>query len=182
MSTDTTPDTYTPSQRALHWVMAASIAALAPIGWLMSDADPDGAARLWLSRAHAGLGASLGVLLLARIVIRLRAPKVREVHATTSYQRVAMRVVHLGLYVVLALVLVSGSVTSVAGDWVSFLLGEAAHAPDLHALPPREGHELFVFTLLGLTVLHVGGVMLHEVRKGGTLRRMLPGMGSAARE
>jgi cytochrome b561 len=36
-----------------------------------------------------------------------------------------------------------------------------------------------VFLTIVLSVLHIGGVVLHEVRKGGTLRRMLPGAGVA---
>ncbi|MFO0715051.1 MAG: cytochrome b/b6 domain-containing protein [Sandaracinus sp.] len=179
MSTETAPATYSRAQIVLHWAMAAMIVALAPIGWIMSDADPDGALRLWLSRAHWGLGVGLGLLLVARIVVRLRAPKVADVHDTTPPQRIAMRVVHLGLYATIAMLLVSGTATSILGDWPSYLFGATAHAPDLHAIEPREGHELFVFLTIVLSVLHIGGVVLHEVRKGGTLRRMLPGAGVA---
>lgn len=182
MTTSSTPSTYSAAERGLHWAMAALLAALAPIGWLMSDADPGGATRLWLSRAHAGLGMLLGVLLVVRIVTRLRAPKLPEVHGTTSIQRLAMRGVHVGLYVAIALVIVSGNATSLLGDWPAYLLGSTAAAPDLHEIAPREGHEVGVFLLLALTVAHVGGVMLHEVRKGGTLRRMLPGAGSAPKD
>lgn len=179
MSTDTAPTTYSPAQRALHWAMAALIALLAPIGWLMSDADPDGAARLWLSRAHAGLGMTLGLLLIARVVTRVRAAKVAELPGSTSPQRMLMRVIHGGIYAALVVTLISGNATSILGDWPSYLFGSTPSAPDLHPIVHREGHERFVFALLGLTLLHVGGVVLHEIRKGGALRRMLPGWGRA---
>jgi cytochrome b561 len=175
MTTETAPQSYSRAQIALHWAMAALIAALAPIGWLMSDADPDGAARLWLSRAHAGLGMVLGLLLVARIVTRFRAPKVAELPGSTSLQRGVMRAVHVGIYAVMVLILVSGNATSILGDWPAYLLGSTPSAPDLHPIQHREGHERFVFALLGLTFLHVAGVMLHQVRKGGALARMLPG-------
>lgn len=175
MTTETAPQSYSRAQMALHWAMAGLIAALAPIGWLMSDADPDGAARLWLSRAHAGLGMLLGLLLLARIVTRFRAPKVAELPGSTSLQRGVMRAVHIGIYAALVLILMSGNATSIVGGWPAYLLGSTPSAPDLHPIPHREGHELFVFALLGLTFLHVAGVMLHQVRKGGALSRMLPG-------
>ncbi len=179
MTTDTTTQSYSPAQRALHWAMAALIVLLAPIGWLMSDADPDGAARLWLSRAHAGLGMTLGVLLFARIVTRVRAPKVAELPGSTSPQRLLMRVIHIGIYATLVVTLISGNATSILGDWPSYLLGNTPSAPDLHPIVHREGHERVVFALLGLTLLHVAGVGLHEIRKGGALRRMLPGWGRA---
>lgn len=179
MTPETAPQTYSRAQRALHWAMAALIAALAPIGWLMSDADPDGAARLWLSRAHAGLGMTLGLLLVARIVTRVRAPRPAELPGSTASQRTLMRVIHGGIYAVLVVTLISGNATSILGDWPAYLLGSTPSAPDLHPIVHREGHERFVFGLLGLTLLHVAGVMLHEIRKGGALRRMWPGMGRA---
>ncbi|GAB4204417.1 MAG: hypothetical protein OHK0013_19330 [Sandaracinaceae bacterium] len=179
MSTENAPEAYSRVQIALHWSMGALIFALVPMGFVMSDADPHGAMRLWLSRAHAGLGTLLGALLVARAVVRLRAPKVAELPGSTPIQRAAMRVVHVGIYLALAAVLLSGSAASFLGDWPAYLFGQTPGAPDLHDIPPREGHETFVFALLGLTLTHVGGVVLHEIRKGGALRRMLPGMGTA---
>jgi cytochrome b561 len=181
MTTETTPQAYSRAQIALHWTMGALIVVLVPMGLVMSDADPDGALRLWLSRAHAGLGMLLGALLVARAVVRLRAPKVAELPGSTPVQRTAMRVVHVGIYLALAAVLFSGSATSFLGDWPAYLFGRTPSAPDLHEIPPREGHETFVFALLGLTLMHVAGVVLHEIRKGGAIRRMLPGVGSAPR-
>ncbi len=169
---------YSNRQIALHWLMGGLLFALAVIGFVMSDAEPEGALRLWLSRAHAVLGVSMGALLLARIVIRFRSPPVAELPHSTGPQRTLMKVVHVGIYVALALVLFSGMATSILGDWSSYLLGSVPSAPDLHEIPPREGHELFVFALLGLVGAHVAGVVMHEVRKGGALRRMLPGASS----
>ena len=52
--------------------------------------------------------------------------------------------------------------------------GALAAAPELESLASREVHEVLVFALLGLVALHVGGVVLQQVRRGGIARRMVP--------
>ncbi|MBX3129347.1 MAG: hypothetical protein KF718_21695 [Polyangiaceae bacterium] len=68
----------------------------------------------------------------------------------------------------------TGFVTGARSAWPDYLRGQLAEAPALEALASREAHEVLVFALLGLVLLHVGGVMLQQVRKGGVLRRMVP--------
>jgi len=88
------------------------------------------------------------------------------------------------LYAVTFAVGASGIITGALSAWPDYLRGQLAEAPALEALAPRQAHEALVFALLGLVLLHVGGVMLQQVRKGGVLGRMVPflGGGSAVRE
>lgn len=173
--------TYGSTRIALHWISAALVVSLAAVGFLMSDADPESALRLWLSRAHAVLGVTTGVVLLARLAARVRAPALAPLPMSPT-RRWVMRAVHAGIYLTLFAALASGVGTSIAGDWPGYLLGSTPAAPDLHALAPREGHELFAFVLLGLIGAHVVGVLLHESRHGGALRRMLPARPGARAE
>jgi cytochrome b561 len=158
----------------LHWAMAGLIVALLAVGFLMSGADPESATRLWLSRAHVALGVSTGVALIARVIVRRRSAPVAPL-PMSGVRRALQRVVHGGIYAALFAMLASGIATCALGDWSSYVVfGTATSAPDLHAIAPREGHELFAFALMGLIGVHVAGVLLHQVRLGGALRRMLP--------
>lgn len=165
---------YSTAQRALHWITAALVVALVTIGLVMSGADPDGAMRLGLSRAHAVLGITTGLVMIARLVLKLRGPKVTPLPMPPA-RRGLLRVVHAAIYIVLFAILASGMGTANLGDWHPYLRGETASAPDLHALVSREVHEVLVFTLLGLVATHVIGVLLFEVQHRGALARMLPG-------
>jgi len=154
--------------------MAAMLAALLAVGFVMTDADPDSPARLWLSRAHVALGVGTGLAVVARLIVRRRSAPIAPLPMAPA-RRVLLRAVHGGIYVALFALLVSGVATCALGDWSSYVVfGTTASAPDLHAIPPRQGHEVFAFALITLVGLHVAGVMLHEVRLGGALRRMLP--------
>ena len=84
---------------------------------------------------------------------------------------------HALLYAVTFAIGASGFVTGARSEWPDYLRGQLAEAPALETLASREAHEVLVFALLGLVLLHVGGVMLQQVRKGGVLRRMVPFLG-----
>ncbi len=158
----------------LHWAMAGLIVALLAVGFLMTGADPESATRLWLSRAHVALGVVTGVSLIARVIVRRRSAPIEPLPMSGA-RRALMRGVHGGIYVALFALLASGMATSLLGDWASYVVsGTTTRAPDLHAIAPRGGHELFAFGLMGLVGVHVVGVLLHQIRLGGSLRRMLP--------
>lgn len=169
---------YSRAQAALHWLTAALLVALVVIGFVMTGAEPESALRLGLSRAHALLGGATAVTLVARLLVRARSPKVDPLPMSRP-RRALMRAVHLAMYLALLAVLASGVATSVGGDWASYLLGQAPSAPDLGALHPRQGHGRLVVALMILIGAHVVGVLVHEVRHGGALRRMLAPRGGA---
>lgn len=84
---------------------------------------------------------------------------------------------HALLYAVTFAIGASGFVTGARSEWPDYLRGQLAEAPALEALVSRQAHGALVFVLLGLVLLHVGGVMLQQARTGGVLRRMVPFLG-----
>jgi cytochrome b561 len=170
------PDTHPKTLVALHWAMAAALVGMLAVGFLMTRADPDGPARLWLSRAHVALGVSVGLGLVTRLVVRTRS--VTAPLPMPAPRAALKRVVQGGLYAVLFALIASGISTCLLGDWSSYVVfGTTLSAPDLSAIRPRQGHGIFVYVLLGLVATHVAGVVLYEARIGGALRRMLPTRG-----
>lgn len=163
--------TWSRGHAALHWSAALLVVALAALGFVMSDADPAGEARLWMSRAHVGLGWTLVFVTLARLVSR-RRQNVEPIAMAPMHRRAASWI-EGATYLFVLLAALSGIGTVVTGGWASYL-GGGVPAPDLEALLAREAHESFVFALLGLALTHAAGVVIHELRVGGALRRMLP--------
>jgi cytochrome b561 len=162
---------------ALHWLAAALIVGLATAGFVMTDLPADSSARLLISRLHTLGGAALMLLTVVRLVVRRRGPAVRPLPVSELHRR-GVGVIHALLYVVTFAIGVSGFVTGARSAWPDYLRGQLAVTPALEALASRQAHEALVFVLLGLVLLHVGGVMLEQVRTGGVLGRMVPFLGS----
>ena len=161
---------------ALHWLAATLIVGLATAGFVMTGLPADSSGRLLISRTHTLGGATLMLLTVTRLVVRRRGPAVRPLPVSELHRR-GVGVIHALLYAVTFAVGASGFVTGARSAWPDYLRGQLAEAPALEALASRQAHEALVLTLLGLILLHVGGVMLQQVRRGAVLRRMVPFMG-----
>jgi cytochrome b561 len=158
---------------ALHWVGAFFIVGLATVGFVMTDLPADSPRRLLLSRMHTLGGAALMLLTVTRLVVRRRGPAVQPLPLSDLHRR-GVGAIHALIYAVTFGIGASGFATGAQSAWPDYLKGVVAAAPKLGALASRELHEALVFALGGLVLLHVGGVMLQQVRKGGVLRRMAP--------
>jgi cytochrome b561 len=161
---------------ALHWLAATFIVGMATAGFVMTDLPDDSSGRLLISRMHTLGGATLMLLTVARLVVRRRGPAVRPLPVSELHRR-GVGVIHALLYAVTFAIGASGFVTGARSEWPDYLRGQLAEAPALEALASRQVHEALVFALLGLVLLHVGGVMLQQVRTGGVLRRVGPFLG-----
>ena len=158
---------------ALHWFGAMLIVGLATAGFVMTDLPADSSVRLLLSRMHTLGGATLMAVTVARLLVRRRGPGVTPLPVSELHRR-GVGVIHSLLYAVTFAIGASGFVTGARSAWPDYLRGQLTKTPALEALASRQAHEVLVFALLGLVLLHVGGVMLQQVRKGGVLRRMVP--------
>lgn len=157
----------------LHWVSAGIVVMLGVMGFVMTDLPADSSLRLLLSRSHTAFGFALMALTVARLVARWRG-KSPEPLPLTPLHRQGIRVVDGLIYATMFGLGASGAMTGLRTAWPQYIRGEIAMAPDLHHVPSREVHETLVIVLLSLVALHVGGVIVHEVRRGGALRRMFP--------
>ena len=158
---------------AIHWLAAALIVGLATAGFVMTDLPADSSGRLLISRLHTLGGATLMLLTVARLVVRRRSPPIAPLPLSDLHRR-GVGAIHALLYAVTFAIGLSGFVTGATSAWPDYLRGALAEAPELESLASREAHEVLVFALLGLVALHVGGVVLQQVRRGGIARRMVP--------
>ncbi len=158
---------------ALHWLVAALLGGLVVVGFRLADLPDGDASRLWPGRLHSATGMVVGALMLARLVVRRRGPAPEPLPMPTLHRR-GVGAVHGALYVTVLAMVVSGMAMALGSDWGAFVRGDLAVPPKLAGLWVREGHELVGFGVLGLVAAHVVGVLVQQVRKGGTLRRMVP--------
>lgn len=168
---------YAAPARLLHWLMAALLVALVALGFYMSSL-PVGAGRSELITLHKSLGLTAGLLFLLRLGWRLghAAPPLSTLPA---WQRIAARLTHALLYVLMLALPLTGYLRSVFSPypvrWFGWPLPTWA-GPDksLNALFGT-AHEWLVYALLTLVALHLLALLQHGSRgEHFILRRMWP--------
>lgn len=159
-ATTTAPTGYSRLQIALHWLAFVLIAQQYLFHDAISDAWDrirDGAEAAFdpLVLAHVAGGALVLIFTAWRLSLRARrgVPPAIE---SSRMQALLARLTHLGLYALMILMPISGSVAWFGGV-------EAA----------AQGHNLLKVLLLALIVLHVVGALYHQfILRDGTLLRM----------
>lgn len=155
------PTGYSRLQIALHWLVFALIAQQ----YLFKDAMSAAWNRITdgleaagfepLVLAHVAGGALVMIFALWRLTLRARRGVPRAIEAS-KVQGILAKLTHVGLYALMILMPLSGSVAWFGGV-------EAA----------AQGHNVLKIVLLALVALHVVGALYHQfVLRDGTLARM----------
>jgi cytochrome b561 len=160
----------------LHWITATLVVMLWTLGQTI-DFFPKGAPKIDARSTHFLLGATLGVVLLVRIGWRASAGRSLPV-ANSGWAGTAAKVVHYGLYVLLAATVVLGIFNAwQRGDVVfnfytipKLIPGDLALKRTLEEL-----HGDFADIVLILAGLHAAAALAHHyLLRDSVLRRMLP--------
>ncbi|HEY3328300.1 MAG TPA: cytochrome b [Novimethylophilus sp.] len=173
-----TPARYSGIAIALHWLIALAVVSAFTLGIYMHDL-PLSPHKLKLYSYHKWIGITVLGLMLARIGWRIShiPPPPLEM---PEWQRSAVQAVHLGLYLLLLVVPLSGWLMSSALGFKVVWMG-LVPLPDLIAKNKelgeilKEVHKSLDFVLLGLLTVHIAAALKHHfVDRDGTLQRMLP--------
>ncbi len=167
--------------RAVHWIIAALIIALIPLGWYMVGLeyyDPWSHDSLEI---HKALG--MVVLLLATIMIswQIAGRGTRATESRMQWEVIAAKITHYLLYALMLVVPATGYIISTsAGAGVSIFGLFEVPAVLPKSVPLRDAailmHYYFAYAGVALIVLHVAGALKHHFIDGDdTLRRMLRG-------
>lgn len=171
---------YAASSRWLHWLTVLLLLVIIPVGiWIRFFEPADQAFKLRLYNVHESLGVLVFVLVLVRIANRWLNPPPPLPADLPGLMRLAAHTTHIGLYVLLVLMPVTGFLATNA--W-----GFPLSVFNVIPIPSPVGKDEALAKVLsflhwcgaitiGLLILaHLGGVVHHTfIRRDGLLRRML---------
>ncbi|WP_250475057.1 cytochrome b/b6 domain-containing protein [Caballeronia sp. GAFFF1] len=168
---------FSPGQRALHWIMAASILAMLFIGvGMVSTVRPK---HLTLVAIHQHLGVVLFMLGIVRVALRMAhgAPALPADMPTLT--KWAAHLSHLSFYVLMLLLPLLGYGMLSAADYPLVVFGVRvplllAHNGALHALL-WNAHRSLAMCFFALIVVHIVAALFHAlVRRDGVFQTMWP--------
>lgn len=164
----------------MHWLVALLIAVTFPIAWIMVDMQDDSPEQLSWFAVHISIGLTIFMLAALRLINRLFSGASVVPVNTPAVVRKLTGAIHLGLYVLMFIVPITGWImVSAGGHAVSFF--GLFTVPDivvqddgLHET--MEGlHETVANVLLGLIALHTAAALKHHIiQRDDVLARMLP--------
>lgn len=160
----------------LHWLTAGLVVVLWTLGQTI-DFFPKGAPKIDARSVHITLGATLALVLLVRILWRISAGR-RLPLANSGWLGVTAKLVHYGLYLLVAATVVLGILNAwQRGDTLFNLYtipklvpGDVALKRTLQGL-----HGDFADVVLIVAALHAAAALAHHyLLRDRVLRRMLP--------
>lgn len=172
---------YALSSRIIHWLMAAVILFLLALGIYMTEFLPkDSPNHLQVYELHK----SFGVLALALIFVRVTNRLIKKApplpNTMPKYEQILAHLGHIGLYVLMLVVPLSGFLMSNSFGFPVKFFG--IELPMLIATNFDNGkifsevHELAAYALLGLVIAHVAAVIKHrffDKPENDVLKRMI---------
>lgn len=176
------PARYGFTARLLHWVIAAFVVCMIPLGLYMvarGETTNFDAVTGSLYSLHKLLGFLVLWLIVLRVLVRLRRGAPPPVATLTPFERMASHAVHAALYLLLLVVPLLG--------WAGISAYPALNVFELFDLPailsPDEGlakrilglHGLLAQLLGLLAALHIAAALRHRfIKRDGVMRRMWP--------
>lgn len=172
---------YSPAQRAVHWLMAAMILAMIPVGIAMTNAWSAGAfppARGTLYELHKTFGVLVFALACIRVAVRVVAGAPGPAETLTPGQRRASAAVHHLLYLLIFVVPLTGWLGTSACCapvnlfWTVPVTLPVSGGPDFAKLMFRL-HFVSAILMTVLVVGHIGAALWHRlVLRDGVFARM----------
>jgi cytochrome b561 len=170
---------YAPALQMLHWLTAALMFAIIPIGWVMESLPGGTTLRPLLFDIHKSIGVTILGCAMARLALRSIHPAPPLTGRLGAVEGGVARASHLLLYAVLLAMPVSGYLISADGvhSFAFFGLFTVPHLPKsawMEGLGERI-HLLGQWAAYGLIALHLAATAWHvAIRRDGILDRMLP--------
>lgn len=172
-----TVDSYGWVAIVLHWLVALAVFGMFGLGLYMVELTYYDAWYRGSLETHKAVGILLALVVLARLVWRLCNPRPRGL-SRQPWENLAADLMHWVLYGLLVAVFVSGYLISTADGRSIDVFGlfqvpatlTVEHQEDIAG----EVHEILVWSLIVLTVLHALAALRHHfVNRDRSLRRMI---------
>jgi cytochrome b561 len=171
---------YTLTARLLHWLTAALVLSMVPLGIVIAK-EWGGPAQEFLYNLHKSIGAILIPIVLIRLINRLNNPPPPLPSDIPAIQQIAAHATHWALYgLILAQPIVGYIMTSAYPAPVRFfgLFNLPAIWPPNRALSEQLAvvHLYLGLAIAAVAAMHIGAALFHHfVRKDRLLMRMISG-------
>lgn len=150
--------------RILHWLIAVLVLLQLTVGALALAPLPNTAEKIIPLTGHVTVGLLIGALMVLRIIVRLSTKKPPPATAGNALLNGLRRIVHFLFYVVVISMISTGLGVVIMAKLFPVLFGPGGTLPeDFDQFPPLAGHEFFATVLTILIVLHVAGVLYHQL-------------------
>ena len=170
---------YTPTARMLHWVTAALVLTIIPVGIAMNYVE--GPKQDLLFHIHRSLGVTLIPIILYRLFYRLTHKPLPLPADIDPMQRFVAEAVHWLLYAALVVQPIIGWIATSAYR-AQVLYFWTFELPAIWPENRAFSEQLFVvhkwlgFAIAALLCAHIAGALFHYfIRKDGVLQRMING-------
>ncbi len=181
MTTEWTRDAYSRRVQVLHWLSAALILLMIPLGFCMQGIESR-SLELFAFRLHVLSGIVVLALTVLRLVWRWMDGSPEPLQDLSPLHRRMVGFIHALLYLVLAGLSISGVILLMQSGLGAILFGLSSEPipADLGEYLPRQAHAAEARVYMALLVAHVGGVLVHQLTHGEVLARMGVHVGQAA--
>ncbi len=173
MNTECTRDAYSRRVQVLHWLSAALISMMIPLGFYMQGIKSQ-PLELSAFRLHVLLGVVVLAVTVLRLVWRWVDDSPGPLPDLSPLHRRILGIVHALLYLVLAGLSISGLLLLLQSGLAAILLGLSSQPipANLSEYLPRQAHAAEARVYIALLVAHLGGITVHQLTTGDVLSRM----------
>ena len=163
---------------ALHWLVALTVFSLFALGWWMTELDYYDS---WYKQGpwwHKSIGILLFMAVIFRLCWRIFTPPPQPLASHQPWEIKAAHTVHLLLYLLLFLIMLSGYLISTADNRAIEVFGWFSIPATITSIPNQEDaagwlHLVLASSLLGLALLHAAAALKHHfIDRDGTLKRI----------
>jgi len=158
-------NSYSTTQRLLHWIMFGLIAAQYAVGSIMPHIGKDTPDESWVNW-HQSIGAAILFFVCVRLIMRMSHPvPLRD--EGPKWQRQLASVTHISIYALVLVISVLGWAATGYRGWTVYLFGLiplpalAAKGTDW-AHTAGDVHGILIYVLLVPLALHIGAAVYHQ--------------------
>jgi len=164
---------------ALHWLVSLPVFILFALGWWMTELDYYDS---WYKLGpwwHKSIGVLLFLTVALRLCWRFLSPPPKPLSSHQPWEIKIAHAVHLLLYLLLFVTMLSGYLISTADNRPIEVFGWFSVPATITSIPEQEDvaglvHLIVASTLIGLVSLHAAAALKHHfIDRDRTLKRML---------
>ena len=165
---------YKPIVVAIHWLTAALIVCQVWLGFTFNDLPKGTSERAELFTWHKTVGATILILALVRLAVRLMNPPPPYPAELAKWERAFAVWTHRAFYVLIIALPLTGLMAVSKGGATTEIIG-GLKVPTIPLPALGELHEPLVFATIFLLLLHVAGALKHQfIDRGPSADRMWP--------